>query len=294
MPDAMRSWLVALALAGAVVLMLIARVHAQRERRTSVLSAFARAKEGRHRGPFDLLTGRLGRSRVARVLIRRDAFGSDLEDRVTREGRGCTVSALAGRGLLAAILASATGLVIAAVVPSFVLVAPVLALVGLRIPAVAVTRRAKRRSARIDAQVPELVELLVAASESGLPPPSAFVRSADALDAPLGDELREAASRVRLGEPWRASLARAVSRTGAPSLATLARSLERSHRLGASATGALHALVDELRAERRARAEERARRAPVKMLFPLVFLILPAFLLLTVGPVLLSTIRSLH
>jgi tight adherence protein C len=70
--------------------------------------------------------------------------------------------------------------------------------------------------------------------------------------------------------------------------------MERSHRVGASVRGSLKALVDDLRAERRARAEERARRAPVKMLFPLVFLILPAFLLLTVGPVLLSTVRSLH
>jgi tight adherence protein C len=178
--------------------------------------------------------------------------------------------------------------------PALLVLAPLGALVGSRVPGMRLARRARRRAARIDAQVPELVELLVAASESGLPPPAAFVRSADALLAPLGDELRDAAARIRLGEPWRESLDRVVQRTRSPGLAMLARSLERSHRLGASARGALHALVDELRAERRARAEERARRAPVKMLFPLVFLILPAFLLLTVGPVLLSTVRSLH
>jgi tight adherence protein C len=77
-------------------------------------------------------------------------------------------------------------------------------------------------------------------------------------------------------------------------MATLASALGRAHRLGTSPRAALRGIATELRAERRARAEELARRAPVKMLFPLVLLILPAFLLLTVGPVLLATIRSLH
>jgi tight adherence protein C len=72
------------------------------------------------------------------------------------------------------------------------------------------------------------------------------------------------------------------------------RALTRAHRLGGSVHGSLRTIVAELRNDRRVRAEESARRAPVKMLFPLVFLILPAFLLLTVGPVLLSTVRSLH
>ena len=78
------------------------------------------------------------------------------------------------------------------------------------------------------------------------------------------------------------------------SLRRVLASLSRTQRLGASVTGALRTVADDLRGERRTLAEERARRAPVKMLFPLVFLILPAFLLLTVGPVVLATIRSLR
>ena len=172
--------------------------------------------------------------------------------------------------------------------------APSVSSVPWRLPGFLLARRAHRRQARLEAQVPELVELLVAASESGLPPPAAFMRSAGMLAAPLGDELRRAAAEIELGAQWKLALDAIVARTEAPSLGRLARSLERSHRFGASMKGSLRALVDDLRAERRARAEEKARRAPVKMLFPLVFLILPAFLLLTVGPVLLSTIRSLR
>ena len=90
------------------------------------------------------------------------------------------------------------------------------------------------------------------------------------------------------------ALDRAVDRTGAAGLRELSRTLSRAQRAGVSTRASLRAVADDFRAERRARADELARRAPVKMLFPLVLLILPAFLLLTVGPVLLSTIRSLH
>jgi tight adherence protein C len=68
----------------------------------------------------------------------------------------------------------------------------------------------------------------------------------------------------------------------------------RTERLGSSLADALRELADEVRDERRQNAAERARKAPVKMLFPLVFMILPAFLLLTVVPVLISTLRSIR
>lgn len=69
--------------------------------------------------------------------------------------------------------------------------------------------------------------------------------------------------------------------------------LGRSEALGSSLADEMSRLAFDVREGRRSRATERARTAPVKMLFPLVFLILPAFLLLTVVPVLLSTVRSI-
>jgi tight adherence protein C len=143
-------------------------------------------------------------------------------------------------------------------------------------------------------QVPELAELLLATTSAGLNPALALRRSAGILDGPLGEEARAAVRRLDLGAPWRKSLEELAERTGDPCTHQLVRAMERSQRLGTPLVSALRHVAEDLRNDRQARAEERARRAPVKMLFPLVFLILPAFLLLTVGPVLLATIRSLR
>ena len=70
--------------------------------------------------------------------------------------------------------------------------------------------------------------------------------------------------------------------------------LARTETLGTSLSDATREQAADVRGARRAAVAERARTAPVKMLFPLVFLILPAFLLLTVVPVLLTTVRSIR
>ena len=70
--------------------------------------------------------------------------------------------------------------------------------------------------------------------------------------------------------------------------------LTRTETLGSSLATSMQELAERVRASRRAAVTERARTAPVKMLFPLVFLVLPAFLLLTVVPVLLSTLQSIR
>jgi len=161
-------------------------------------------------------------------------------------------------------------------------------------PDLLLARTGRSRQSLMELRVPDLVELLVATTEAGLAPPVALRRSADVVGGPLGEELRRSVAEIGLGVPWRAAMDRMVARTEVASLRRLVEALARSNRLGTSVRGTLRAVSDELRTERRTRAEEAARRAPVKMLFPLVFLILPAFLLLTVGPVVLATVHSLR
>jgi tight adherence protein C len=173
-------------------------------------------------------------------------------------------------------------------------VGPVVAMAAARGPEMVLARIGKRRQHRIATRVPDLVEPLVTTTRAGLSPAIAFRRSAGILRGPLADEVALAVQEMDLGLPWSRALETMVERNDVPALRRLAIALARSRRLGTSIGSTLRSVAEDLRADRRARAEEAARRAPVKMLFPLVFLVLPAFLLLTVGPVVLATIRSLH
>jgi tight adherence protein C len=244
-------------------------------------------------GPLESLLTRIGKSPVARTVGQR----ATLEGRLLLAGEPASVEAVLGAKVMAsigaaalvAILGMATGLSVALLALGVPIV-----LAATRAPDFVLARRARTRDRRIAAQVPDLAELLVATTGAGLNPPLAFRRSAEVLEGPLGEELRVAVRGLDLGAEWRTVLDELADRTGDPSMRRLVRAMGRSQRLGTPLASALHSVADDLRNERQARAEEAARRAPVKMLFPLVFLILPAFLLLTVGPVLLATLRSLR
>jgi tight adherence protein C len=161
-------------------------------------------------------------------------------------------------------------------------------------PTVLLARRGRRRQRSIELRVPDLVEVLVATAEAGLAPAIAIGRAPGVLHGPLAQEIELVSGEIDLGVPWREALRHLLDRTDVPSLRRLVAALTRSSRLGSTVRTALRSVADDLRSTRRIRAEELARRAPVKMLFPLVFLILPAFLLLTVGPAVLATLRSLQ
>jgi tight adherence protein C len=241
------------------------------DRRPSLLSALGASGLG----------GRLQPDRSLRALM---------------EGRSGSWSPveLAGARLLVLLVGVGFGVAVGALWQPAGLAALCALPVAVRLPAMVLRRRLAAERAEIEAGALELVEILLAAIEAGLPPSTAVERAAGLLHGPLGREIDRVGREIALGLDWRTALQQSAVRTQSDSLGTLSSTLARAHRLGTSPRMALRALATELRAERRARAEERARRAPVKMLFPLVLLILPAFLLLTVGPVLLSTVRSLH
>jgi tight adherence protein C len=227
------------------------------------------------------LGGRIAGSELARRRLELAGHPADFEVL-----RGFQVAAAAGGALLVLLLCLTWR-------PGLVL-APLTGVAGVRVPDLALARRARRRQERIAAAVPDLVELLLATTEAGLGPSVALRRTGEVVRGPLGEEVRAAVREVELGMPWQVAMEHLVDRTDVPSLRALAVALTRSQRLGSAVGVTLRRVMDDLRRDRRVRAEEMARKAPLKMLFPLVFLILPAFLLLTVGPVVLATLRSLR
>jgi tight adherence protein C len=161
-----------------------------------------------------------------------------------------------------------------------------------RLPVLGAKRSARDRRT-FDDEVPQLLDLLAAGSSAGLSAPLALRRAAETLRGPLGAELRAAFAAVDLGARWRDEVAAVAERTGSADLRRTVAVLARTETLGSSLVEATHELAASVRQARRAAVMGRARAAPVKMLFPLVFLVLPAFLLLTVVPVLLTTLRSI-
>jgi pilus assembly protein TadC len=141
--------------------------------------------------------------------------------------------------------------------------------------------------------VPDLFDLLAVSVTAGLSPRLALERAPDVLGGRLGGALADVRRDVSLGSPWHIALETAGATAGVAELRRLAVTLQRAERLGSPIAERLRDLAAEVRDERRARREERARRAPVQMLFPLVFLILPAFVMAAVVPALIVATRDI-
>ncbi|HEX2041027.1 MAG TPA: type II secretion system F family protein [Acidimicrobiales bacterium] len=161
------------------------------------------------------------------------------------------------------------------------------------VPAVAARRREQRRQARLAAGLPEVVDLLALAVGSGLTVHLALAQVARRAEGPLAAELARVVDEVALGRRLADALDDVPTR-GGEALRPLVAALVASERYGAPLGPGLDRLADEVRRDRRRRAEEAARKVPVKLLFPLVTCTLPAFGLLTVAPLIASAVRSLR
>lgn len=173
------------------------------------------------------------------------------------------------------------------------LMSAVLPAAGFALPNFLLGRRATLARAEASAAAPDLLDAVAVCVTAGLSPRTALDRAGAVVRGPLAEELEEARRQVDLGAPWRSALRGVAERTRLPELRRLSVTLERSERLGSPVADQLRRLARDVRDERRLRDEERARRAPVAMLFPLVLCILPAFVLAAVVPAMLVAARDI-
>src|SRR5580658_4454806 len=157
---------------------------------------------------------------------------------------------------------------------------------GLFMPSYYISRRARKRQAAIAKQLSDVLDLLVVCVEAGLGLYEAI--------KVVGTEVSLVSSEISAGASLGQSMRSLAERTAVEDIKPLAATLIQSEQLGAQIGPALHASSDALRTRRRLRAEESAQKASVKMLFPLVLFVLPAMIMVIVGPAMIQVIRTIH
>jgi tight adherence protein C len=159
-------------------------------------------------------------------------------------------------------------------------------------PMIIVKKRAQRRLAQVDYELPELIDLLVVTVEAGLGFNGSLQVASERLRGPLGNELRLAMQEQSMGLTTSDALSNMLTRCQTPLMRSFVRAVLQGETLGVSIGKIMRDLATDMRKRRRQGAEERAQKAPVKMLFPLVFLIFPAMFVVLLGPAVHAFTRS--
>lgn len=195
---------------------------------------------------------------------------------------------------VAGAIGAAAAAVIAARLAGVGVVLPLVgaAVVGCLVPMAVVRRRANRRLRAIERDVAPATSLLAVTVRSGLGLDAALDMVATEVGGPLGDELSVVCEQVRLGTPRSEALAQLRERVPAPGVSRLVQTLHASEELGGSVSSTLTVLADDCRARRFQEARSEAAKLPVKMLFPVVFMIFPPMLALLVGPAMVDIART--
>lgn len=169
---------------------------------------------------------------------------------------------------------------------------PILAAIGFFAPFFILRGVAKRRQKKIWRSMPNALDLMTTCVEAGLSLDFALQRVSDRYRGPLSDEIQRTLREVGMGKTRREALVDMAERVDIPDLMTFVNSIVQAEMLGTSVGQVLRTQASQMRVRRRQAAEQMARRAPIKMIFPLVFCFIPSLFIVTIGPVVLNAIES--
>ncbi len=176
---------------------------------------------------------------------------------------------------------------------STLIVAGVALVIGFFVPDYWLSTRIKARQKFILLAIPDTLDLLTISVKAGLGFDAALGKVIEKTEGPLTDEFRRALAEVRIGKPRRDALKEMVGRTNVPALTNFIGAIVQAEQLGVAIANVLEVQSEQLRIERRQRAEEMAAKAPIKMLFPLVGCIFPSMFIVILGPAMILIVKNL-
>ena len=162
---------------------------------------------------------------------------------------------------------------------------------GFLLPNLVLDHLRRKRSDRLDRELPEVLDLLVLAVEAGLGLDAALrkVSSELSISSPtLSEELAIVSLELRAGIPRDRALRNLAARCGVEDITSLVAMLTQADKFGVSIGRSLRVHADTVRTKRRQKFEEKATKIPLKLLFPVLFFIFPAIMAIMIGPALIA------
>lgn len=165
--------------------------------------------------------------------------------------------------------------------------------IGWLIPNIYLQQAIKKRQLAISLSMSNVLDLLTVSVEAGLGFDAAVAKVVEKMDGPLAEEFQRMLYEIQIGRPRKQALCNLKERTGVGYLKSFTAAVIQADQLGIGISRVLRIQANEIRRQRRQKAEAEAMKAPVKMLIPLVLLVFPALLIVLLGPAVLSLLATL-
>jgi tight adherence protein C len=226
------------------------------------------------------------------------SFVAHLDRLLVRAGRppAWPMKRLLSAKVALALVAAVLGLLFVASQPGAarLLLAIVVTLICYFVPDLLLYSRGQERQAAIGLALPDTLDQMTIAVEAGLGFEAAMARAAYNGKGPLAEELVRTLQDMQVGRSRREAYADLSNRTTVTDLRRFVRSIVQADQYGISISGVLRTQAAEMRLKRRQRAEEKAMEIPVKVLFPLMFCILPVLFIVLLGPAAIGVMDSMQ
>lgn len=169
----------------------------------------------------------------------------------------------------------------------------VFGVIGWMVPGTWLKGRVKVRQKKVLKALPDGLDLVTTCVEAGLGLDAALARVSQKSTGPLADELSRMLREVAMGKMRREALTEMAERLAVDELSGFVNAIIQAEQLGVGIAQVLRVQSDQMRTRRRQQAEKTAHEAPIKMIFPLVLFIFPAFMLVILGPAVIRIATSL-